>query len=81
MRKISRRAHTEGMKLTTLICCSVLIAFGLFAAVYALFSFDLLLFFCAGNTIVYRAVLSLAGVGALWLLFWLIAFRPTKQLS
>ena len=69
------------MKLTTLICCGILILFGVFAAVYALSGFDLLLFFCAGNSTVYRALLSLAGVGALWLLFWLIAFRPTKPLS
>ncbi len=69
------------MKLTTLICCTLLILFGVFAAVYALSGFDLLLFLCAGNRIAYRAALSLAGVGALWLLFWLIAFRPTKPLS
>lgn len=69
------------MKLTTLLCCSVLVLYGLFAAVYALSGFDLLLFLCAGNFIAYRAFLSLAGIGALWLLFWLIAFRPTKPLS
>lgn len=69
------------MKLTTLICCGFLIAFGVFAAVYALSGFDLLLFLCAGNRVVYRSLLSLAGIGALWLLFWLIAFRPTKPLS
>ena len=69
------------MKVTTLICCSVLIAFGLFASVYALCGFNLLQFICFGNRYAYRAILSLAGVGALWLLFWLIAFRPTKPLS
>lgn len=69
------------MKLTTLICCSLLIAFGLIACVYALSGFNLLLYFCFGNLIVYRSLLSLAGVAAAWLLFWLIAFRPTKPLS
>ncbi len=69
------------MKLTTLICCGILIAFGVFAAVYALSGFDLLLFLCANHYTVYRALLSLAGVGALWLFFWLVAFRPTKPLS
>lgn len=69
------------MKLTTLLCCSILILFGLFAAVYALSGFDLLLFLVGGNAYAYRAILSLAGVGALWLLFWLIAFRPTRPLS
>lgn len=69
------------MKLTTLLCCSILIALGVFATVYAFSGFDLLLLLCAGNRYVYRAILSLAGVAAAWLLFWLIAFRPTKPLS
>lgn len=69
------------MKITTLLCCGLLIFFGLAAAVYALFGFDLVLFLCFGNRIAARAALSLAGVAAGWLLFWLIAFRPTKFLS
>lgn len=69
------------MKLTTIICCTILIAFGIGASVYALSGFNVLLFACLGNTYVYRAILSLAGVGALWLLFWLIVFRPTKFIS
>jgi len=69
------------MKLTTLICCGILILFGLCASVYALFGFDLLWFACCGNAVLYRSLLSLAGVGALWLLFWLIVFRPTKFIS
>ena len=69
------------MKYTTWICCGFLIIFGLLASVYALSGFDLLLFLCAGNAVIYRALLSLSGIGALWLLFWLIAFRPTKFLS
>lgn len=69
------------MKLTTIICSAILILFGIFATIYAFSGFDLLLFICAGNFIAYRAVLSLAGVAALWLLFWLIVFRPLKYLS
>lgn len=69
------------MKLTTILLSAVLIAFGLFAAVYAFSGFDLLLFLCAGNLIAYRALLPLAGIAALWLLFWLIAFRPLRYLS
>ncbi len=69
------------MKYTTLIFCSLLIVFGIFASVYALTGFDLLWAVTAGNRIAYRAVLSLSGAAALWLLFWLIAFRPTKFLS
>lgn len=69
------------MKLTTYLCCALLILFGLGAAVFALTGFNALLFLCAGNVIVYRALLSLAGVSALWLLFWLIAFRPAEFLN
>ncbi|MGN0822270.1 MAG: hypothetical protein ACI4NG_00700 [Candidatus Gallimonas sp.] len=69
------------MKLTTILCCSLLIVYGLMAAVYALTGFDLLAAVCFGNAVVYRSALSAAGVCALWLLFWLIAFRPTRSLS
>ena len=69
------------MKLTTWITSGILILFGLCATVFALSGFNLLLFCCAGNVIVYRALLSLTGVAALWLLYWLIAFRPTKFVS
>ncbi|MBR7186045.1 MAG: hypothetical protein IKD43_00895 [Clostridia bacterium] len=69
------------MKLTTFICCGILIAFGTFASVFALTGFDLLFFLCFGNVILYRSLLSLSGMGAAWLLFWLICFRPTKFLS
>ena len=68
------------MKLTAVLCCAWLIFFGLCAAVWSLTGFDLLAAVTFGNPIAYRALLSLAGVGALWLLFWLIAFRPTRQL-
>jgi len=69
------------MKLTTWICCALLIFYGLCASVFALSGFNLLIFFCAGNTVIYRSLLSLAGVAALWLLYWLLAFRPTKYVS
>ena len=69
------------MKITTWICCSILIFFGLCASVYALSGFNLILLMTFGNLIAYRAILSLGGVCALWLVFWLVAFRPTKFLS
>lgn len=69
------------MKLTTWICCTVLIIMGITMGVLGLTGFNLLLFFCAGNVIVYRSLLSVSAVAAGWLLFWLIAFRPTKYVS
>ena len=73
--------NTAAMKYTTWIMCGILIVFGIFASVYALVGFDLLSFLCFGNIFIYRAVLSVTGVAALWLFFWLVAFRPTKFLS
>ena len=73
--------NTAAMKSTTWFMCGILIVFGVCASVYALVGFDLLGFLCFGNLFIYRAVLSLTGVAALWLLFWLVAFRPTKFLS
>ena len=69
------------MKLTTWICCTILIIMGLCAGVFGLTGFNLLFAICAGNVIVYRSLLSIAAVAAGWLLFWLIAFRPTKYVS
>ena len=69
------------MKLTTWISSGILIFAALCATVFAFSGFNLLLFICAGNTIAYRALLSITGVAALWLLYWLIAFRPTKFVS
>ena len=74
-------SHTALMKLTTLICCSYLVFIGLLATVYAFSGFNLLLFFSFENATVYRSLLSLSGVAAAWLVFWLIAFRPTRPLS
>ena len=69
------------MKFTTIVCSAVLSVFSVLATVYALSGFDLLLFLCFGNVFVKRALLSLMGISAAWLIFWLVAFRPMKFLS
>lgn len=69
------------MKLTTIICATILIVFSIFATVFALSGFNLLLFLCFGNLLIERAMLSLTGIAAAWLLFWLVTFRPMKYLS
>ena len=79
-RKFRRAAQTVGMKLTTIFLSAVLIAYGLGACLYALTGIDLLFLLTAGNAVIYRSLLSLAGVAALWLVFWLVAFRPTRDL-
>lgn len=79
--KTARIAQDNAMKITTYLCCAVLILYGIFATVFAFSGFNILLFLSAGNVYIYRALLSLAGIGALWLLFWLIAFRPAEFLN
>ncbi len=68
------------MKATCLICCLYLVVIGLNFGVFALFSFDLLFFLAFRSALLYRCLLALAGVAALWLVFWLIAFRPFDNL-
>ena len=68
------------MKITTLFLCGVLAVYGLGACAFALTGVDLLFFVTFGNVTLYRCLLSLAGVAALWLIFWLVAFRPTHSL-
>lgn len=68
------------MKISCLVASAILIAGSIFAAVYGLFSFDLLLFLCGGNRTIFRIFLTLEGAAGAWLLFWLIAFRPQNDL-
>ena len=49
-------AHALGMKITTLLACALLIAYGVFAALFALTGFDLLALLTFGNAYVYRAL-------------------------
>ena len=69
------------MKVSCIICSIILIASGIFATVYALFSYNLLLFLCFYNRVAYRIALSSIGVASGWLLFWLLAFRPQDNLN
>lgn len=69
------------MRATCIVCGIILTLGGFFAAVAGLFSFNLLLFLCGYNQVIYRSLLALNGVAAAWLAFWLIVFRPQNKLS
>ncbi|MBQ9081219.1 MAG: hypothetical protein IJY26_01110 [Clostridia bacterium] len=69
------------MKVSCIVCSTVLILFGFFSLVYALFSYDLLFTLCFSSPVVYRIALSFNAVSAAWLAFWLIAFRPQNNLN
>lgn len=68
------------MKATSLLFLIYLIAIGIDLCIFALTSFDPLLWICFQNKIVYRVLLSVAGIAALWMIFWLIAFKPFKNI-
>ena len=75
-----RRIMTGGKKTSGGFKFSAWGIVALAVGLWALTGFDLLALLTFGNAVAYRALLTLAGVGALWLLFWLIAFRPTHEL-
>ncbi len=69
------------MKVTTVLCSIILAVFALFCGIYALFEFNLLLFLCNGNTVIYRSLLGLNLLAGGWLVFWLLYFRPQNALN
>lgn len=69
------------MKVSCILCSSLLVAFGICAAAEGLFAFDLLWFLCFENVVAYRVAQALHAVAAAWLAFWLIAFRPQDNLN
>jgi len=69
------------MKATSVISLIFLIFIGISAAVYAMTGFNLPLAVCFYNETAYKILLSFSGVCALWLIFWLIAFKPFSPLS
>ncbi|MBP5242842.1 MAG: hypothetical protein J6Z36_04035 [Clostridia bacterium] len=69
------------MKVSCILCGIILIAGSFFAAVYGLFSVDLLFVFCFKNEVIYRIFLVLEGIAGLWLLFWLTVFRPQNKVN
>ena len=68
------------MKVSCIVCGSLLVVFGICSAVNAFFSFDLLRFLCFDNALLLRIALGLHGVCAAWLAFWLAVFRPQNDL-
>lgn len=74
-------AHTSIMKFTCVLCVAILIALGICGGVYALSGFNLLYLLCFRSTVVYRCVLSVGGVYALFNIYSLIVFKPFRGLK
>ena len=68
------------MRLSCILCVSILIALGICGAVFAFTGFNLLLFLCLGSQVTYRSFLAISGVAALFTIFALVTFRPFRGL-
>ena len=69
------------MRLSCNLCTLILVILGICGGVFAFSGFNLLLFLCFGNTYVFRAVLGISAVAALFILYALIIFKPYKGLK
>ncbi|MCD8309301.1 MAG: hypothetical protein LUD19_05535 [Clostridia bacterium] len=69
------------MRLSSVICNSILIFLGLCGGIYAFFGFDLLAFICFNNVVAVRITLAVGFVAALFNIYALIAFRPYRGLK
>ena len=69
------------MKLTCYLCVAMLIALGICGGIYAFSGFNLLYFVCFKNVLIYRCLLSVIFVAALFTVYALFTFRPFKGLK
>lgn len=69
------------MKFTCYLCVGILIVLGICGGVYAFSRFDILFYICFKSDTVYRSVLAIGGVAALYDVYSLIAFKPFKGLK
>ncbi len=69
------------MRLTCILCVTLLITCGIFGGIYAFTGFDLLYFLCMGNETVYRSFFAVNSVAALFTVYALIVFKPFKGLK
>lgn len=69
------------MRFTCHLCTLLLIALGIFGAVYAFTGFDFLLFLCFGAETVRKSFLAVCGVAALFNIYSLIIFKPYRGLK
>ena len=69
------------MRLSCNLCILILIFLGICGGVYAFSGFDLLLFLCFYSTPVYRSILAIGLVAALFTVYALLVFRPFKGLK
>lgn len=69
------------MKFTCYFCVSLLVISAICGGVLAFTGFNLLLFICLNNQMIYRSFLAVTAVSALFTVYSLIAFKPFKGLK
>ncbi len=69
------------MRLSCNLCVLILCFIAVCGGVYAFSGFNLLLFLCFYNNIIYRSVLAEGLVAGLFTLYALLVFRPFRGLK
>ncbi len=59
----------------------MLIILAIFGGIYAFTGFDALYYLCMGSDTVYRCILAVSAVSALFTVYSLIAFKPFRGLK
>lgn len=69
------------MRLSCNLCIIILVLLGICGGVFAFSGFNLLLFLCFYNNMIYRSLLGIGLVSALFTVYALLVFRPFKGLK
>ena len=69
------------MRLSCNLCILILVILGICGGVFAFSGFNLLLFLCFYNIVIYRSILAIGLVSALFTVYALLVFKPFKGLK
>lgn len=69
------------MRLSCNLCLAFLVLVGICGGVYAFSGFNLLLFICFNSVVVFRSILAISFVSALFTVYALLVFKPFKGLK
>ena len=69
------------MRLSCNICLINLVILGICGGVFAFSGFNLLLFLCFYNTVIYRSILAIGLVAAVFTVYAMLVFKPFRGLK
>ena len=69
------------MRLSCNLCLFILIFLAICGGVFAFSGFNLLLFLCFFNSVIYRSMLAIGLVSALFTVYALLVFKPFRGLK